>query len=138
MFVSRISNVINQAPFYKCLELKAEIEKLKAAQRSSQNIDPERYRLCWQEITSLRMKLHQQERHMADMQRWAPGARQPAPGCPGSLSGRGAGREAPGSVFSPPSHTSGAARPQTMTFYILLSGFLSFVHYVLILNDLYM
>lgn len=50
-------------------ELKAEIEKLKAAQRSSQNIDPERYRLCRQEITSLRMKLHQQERHMADMQR---------------------------------------------------------------------
>ncbi|KAI4563477.1 hypothetical protein MJT46_019833, partial [Ovis ammon polii x Ovis aries] len=49
-------------------ELKAEIEKLKAAQRSSQNIDPERYRLCRQEITSLRMKLHQQERHMADMQ----------------------------------------------------------------------
>lgn len=79
MFVSRISNVINQAPFYKCLELKAEIEKLKAAQRSSQNIDPERYRLCRQEITSLRMKLHQQERHMADMQRWA------------RLSGRGAG-----------------------------------------------
>ncbi|XP_072804900.1 kinesin-like protein KIF14 isoform X2 [Vicugna pacos] len=50
-------------------ELKAEIEKLKAAQRSSQNIDPERYRLCRQEITSLRMKLHQQERDMADMQR---------------------------------------------------------------------
>ncbi|KAM9706560.1 kinesin-like protein KIF14 isoform 1-T2 [Dama dama] len=50
-------------------ELKAEIEKLKAAQRSSQNIDPERYRLCRQEIASLRMKLHQQEREMADMQR---------------------------------------------------------------------
>ncbi|XP_068841900.1 kinesin-like protein KIF14 [Capricornis sumatraensis] len=50
-------------------ELKAEIEKLKAAQRSSQNVDPERYRLCRQEIASLRMKLHQQERHMADMQR---------------------------------------------------------------------
>nr|XP_020762672.1 kinesin-like protein KIF14 [Odocoileus virginianus texanus] len=50
-------------------ELKAEIEKLKAAQRSSQNIDPERYRLCRQEIVSLRMKLHQQEREMADMQR---------------------------------------------------------------------
>ncbi|KAB1258640.1 Kinesin-like protein KIF14 [Camelus dromedarius] len=50
-------------------ELKAEIEKLQAAQRSSHNIDPERYRLCRQEITSLRMKLHQQERDMADMQR---------------------------------------------------------------------
>lgn len=50
-------------------ELKAEIEKLKAARRNSQNIDPERYRLCRQEITSLRMKLHQQERDMAEMQR---------------------------------------------------------------------
>ena len=70
-----ISNVINQALFffYKCLELKAEIEKLKAAQRSSQNIDPERYRLCRQEIAALRMKLHQQERDMANMQRWGSG-----------------------------------------------------------------
>ncbi|XP_004685308.1 PREDICTED: kinesin-like protein KIF14 [Condylura cristata] len=50
-------------------ELKAEIEKLKAAQRNSRTIDPERYRLCRQEITSLRMKLHQQERDMAEMQR---------------------------------------------------------------------
>ncbi|ELW57894.1 Kinesin-like protein KIF14 [Tupaia chinensis] len=50
-------------------ELKAEIEKLKAAQRNIRNIDPERYRLCRQEITSLRMKLHQQERDMAEMQR---------------------------------------------------------------------
>nr|XP_036860608.1 kinesin-like protein KIF14 [Manis javanica] len=50
-------------------ELKAEIEKLKAAQKNSRNIDPERYRLCRQEITSLRMKLHQQERDMAEMQR---------------------------------------------------------------------
>ncbi|XP_017203364.1 kinesin-like protein KIF14 [Oryctolagus cuniculus] len=50
-------------------ELKAEIEKLKAAQRNSRNIDPERYRFCRQEITSLRMKLHQQERDMAEMQR---------------------------------------------------------------------
>ncbi|XP_015423931.1 PREDICTED: kinesin-like protein KIF14 [Myotis davidii] len=50
-------------------ELKAEIEKLKAAQRSRQNIDPERYRLCRQEITSLRMKLHEQERAMVEMQR---------------------------------------------------------------------
>ncbi|XP_077013462.1 kinesin-like protein KIF14 isoform X2 [Tamandua tetradactyla] len=50
-------------------ELKAEIEKLKAAQRNNRNIDPGRYRLCQQEITSLRMKLHQQERDMAEMQR---------------------------------------------------------------------
>uniref|UniRef100_A0A2K6LHA3 Kinesin-like protein KIF14 n=1 Tax=Rhinopithecus bieti TaxID=61621 RepID=A0A2K6LHA3_RHIBE len=50
-------------------ELKAEIAKLKAAQRNNRNIDPERYRLCRQEITSLRMKLHQQERDMAEMQR---------------------------------------------------------------------
>nr|XP_017822071.3 kinesin-like protein KIF14 [Callithrix jacchus]XP_035136627.2 kinesin-like protein KIF14 [Callithrix jacchus] len=50
-------------------ELKAEIEKLKAAQRNNRNVDPERYRLCRQEITSLRMKLHQQERDMAEMQR---------------------------------------------------------------------
>ncbi|XP_016067109.1 PREDICTED: kinesin-like protein KIF14 [Miniopterus natalensis] len=50
-------------------ELKAEIEKLKAAQRSRLSVDPERYRLCRQEITSLRMKLHQQERDMAEMQR---------------------------------------------------------------------
>ncbi|XP_028629638.1 kinesin-like protein KIF14 isoform X1 [Grammomys surdaster] len=50
-------------------ELKAEIEKLKAAQRNNWNIDPERYRLCRQEIASLRMKLHQQERDMAEIQR---------------------------------------------------------------------
>ncbi|XP_066235960.1 kinesin-like protein KIF14 isoform X2 [Saccopteryx leptura] len=50
-------------------ELKAEIEKLKAAQRSRQHGDPEWNRLCRQEVTSLRMKLHQQERDMAEMQR---------------------------------------------------------------------
>ncbi|XP_037681013.1 kinesin-like protein KIF14 [Choloepus didactylus] len=50
-------------------ELKAEIEKLKAAQSNNRNIDPGRYRLCRQEIASLRMKLHQQERDMAEMQR---------------------------------------------------------------------
>lgn len=54
---------------YGSSELKAEIEKLKAAQRNNRNIDPERYRLCRQEITSLRMKLHQQERDMAELQR---------------------------------------------------------------------
>ncbi|XP_021133084.3 kinesin-like protein KIF14 [Anas platyrhynchos] len=49
-------------------ELKAEIEKLKA-QKSAQNTDPEKYRRYLQEITSLRMKLHQQERDTAEMQR---------------------------------------------------------------------
>ncbi|NXL56996.1 KIF14 protein, partial [Chordeiles acutipennis] len=50
-------------------ELKAEIEKLKAAQKSSLNTDPEKYRRYLQEITSLRVKLHQQEKNMAEMQR---------------------------------------------------------------------
>ncbi|XP_020858841.2 LOW QUALITY PROTEIN: kinesin-like protein KIF14 [Phascolarctos cinereus] len=50
-------------------ELKAEIEKMKATQRNTRNIDPERYRRCQQEITSLRMKLHQQEKDIAEMQR---------------------------------------------------------------------
>uniref|UniRef100_A0A8C3J9L5 Kinesin-like protein KIF14 n=1 Tax=Calidris pygmaea TaxID=425635 RepID=A0A8C3J9L5_9CHAR len=50
-------------------ELKAEIEKLKAAQKSALNTDPEKYRRYLQEITSLRLKLHQQERDMTEMQR---------------------------------------------------------------------
>ncbi|NWX14832.1 KIF14 protein, partial [Aegotheles bennettii] len=50
-------------------ELKAEIEKLKAAQKSAMNTDPEKYRRYLQEITSLRVKLHQQERDMAELQR---------------------------------------------------------------------
>ncbi|XP_055580863.1 kinesin-like protein KIF14 [Falco cherrug] len=50
-------------------ELKAEIEKLKAAQKSALNTDPEKYRHYLQEITSLRVKLHQQERDVAEMQR---------------------------------------------------------------------
>uniref|UniRef100_A0A8B9C512 Kinesin-like protein KIF14 n=1 Tax=Anser brachyrhynchus TaxID=132585 RepID=A0A8B9C512_9AVES len=50
-------------------ELKAEIEKLKAAQKSAQNTDPEKYRRYLQEITCLRVKLHQQERDIAEMQR---------------------------------------------------------------------
>ncbi|NWS65965.1 KIF14 protein, partial [Crotophaga sulcirostris] len=50
-------------------ELKAEIEKLKAAQKSALNTDPEKYRRYLQEITSLRVKLRQQERDMAEMQR---------------------------------------------------------------------
>ncbi|NXY45113.1 KIF14 protein, partial [Ceuthmochares aereus] len=49
-------------------ELKAEIEKLKAAQKNALNTDPEKYRRYLQEITSLRVKLHQQERDMAEMQ----------------------------------------------------------------------
>ncbi|XP_041885873.1 kinesin-like protein KIF14 isoform X1 [Corvus kubaryi] len=50
-------------------ELKAEIEKLKAAQKSALNTDHEKYRRYLQEITSLRVELHQQERNMAEMQR---------------------------------------------------------------------
>ncbi|NXW79434.1 KIF14 protein, partial [Hirundo rustica] len=50
-------------------ELKAEIEKLKAAQKSAQNTDREKYRRYLQEITSLRVELHQQEKNMAEMQR---------------------------------------------------------------------
>ncbi|NXO37640.1 KIF14 protein, partial [Locustella ochotensis] len=50
-------------------ELKAEIEKLKAAQKSSLTTDREKYRRYLQEITSLRVELHQQERNMAEMQR---------------------------------------------------------------------
>nr|XP_056700704.1 kinesin-like protein KIF14 [Euleptes europaea] len=50
-------------------ELKAEIQKLKLAQKNVQDIDPVKHRLYVQEITSLRMKLHQQEREMAEMQR---------------------------------------------------------------------
>ncbi|NXI16518.1 KIF14 protein, partial [Irena cyanogastra] len=50
-------------------ELKAEIEKLRAAQKSALNTDREKYRRYLQEITSLRVELHQQERSMAEMQR---------------------------------------------------------------------
>ncbi|NWI35872.1 KIF14 protein, partial [Picathartes gymnocephalus] len=50
-------------------ELKAEIEKLKAAQKSALNTDREKYRRYLQEITSLRVELHQQEKNMAEMQR---------------------------------------------------------------------
>ncbi|NXL76432.1 KIF14 protein, partial [Leptocoma aspasia] len=50
-------------------ELKAEIEKLRAAQKSALNTDREKYRRYLQEITSLRVELHQQERNMAAMQR---------------------------------------------------------------------
>ncbi|NXS86118.1 KIF14 protein, partial [Erpornis zantholeuca] len=50
-------------------ELKAEIEKLRAAQKSAVNTDREKYRRYLQEITSLRVELHQQERNMSEMQR---------------------------------------------------------------------
>ncbi|XP_019386228.1 PREDICTED: kinesin-like protein KIF14 [Crocodylus porosus] len=50
-------------------ELKAEIEKLRAAQKNAQKTDPEKYRRYLQEITSLRGKLHQQDKDMAEMQR---------------------------------------------------------------------
>ncbi|NWT75134.1 KIF14 protein, partial [Prunella himalayana] len=50
-------------------ELKAEIEKLRAAQKSALNTDREKYRRYLQEITSLRVELRQQERNMAEMQR---------------------------------------------------------------------
>ncbi|NXU59423.1 KIF14 protein, partial [Turnix velox] len=50
-------------------ELKAEIEKLKAAQKNALNTDPEKYKRYLQEISSLRVKLYQQERDMTEMQR---------------------------------------------------------------------
>uniref|UniRef100_A0A8D0HSZ4 Kinesin-like protein KIF14 n=1 Tax=Sphenodon punctatus TaxID=8508 RepID=A0A8D0HSZ4_SPHPU len=50
-------------------DLKAEIDKLKAVLKNTQNTDPEKHRLYVQEITSLRVKLHQQEGEMAEMQR---------------------------------------------------------------------
>uniref|UniRef100_A0A8C1ENT9 Kinesin-like protein KIF14 n=1 Tax=Cyprinus carpio carpio TaxID=630221 RepID=A0A8C1ENT9_CYPCA len=50
-------------------ELKAEVEKLRAAQMSSQGIEPEKMRLFQQEITSLKTKLSQQEHDMAEAHR---------------------------------------------------------------------
>ncbi|XP_051551445.1 kinesin-like protein KIF14 [Myxocyprinus asiaticus] len=50
-------------------ELKAEVEKLRAAQMSSQGIEPEKMILFQQEIASLRTKLCQQEREMAEAHR---------------------------------------------------------------------
>ncbi|XP_076582701.1 kinesin-like protein KIF14 [Chaetodon auriga] len=50
-------------------ELKAEVEKLRAAQMSSQGIEPERVRLFQQEISALRSKLCQQEREMVEANR---------------------------------------------------------------------
>ncbi|KAG7217538.1 hypothetical protein INR49_021465, partial [Caranx melampygus] len=50
-------------------ELKAEVEKLRAAQMSSQGVEPERVRLFQQEITALKNKLCQQEREMVEANR---------------------------------------------------------------------
>ncbi|KAK5869767.1 hypothetical protein PBY51_024460 [Eleginops maclovinus] len=50
-------------------DLKAEVEKLRAAQASSQGIEPERVRLFQQEIVGLRNRLCQQEREMIEANR---------------------------------------------------------------------
>ncbi|XP_048039068.1 kinesin-like protein KIF14 [Megalobrama amblycephala] len=50
-------------------ELKAEVEKLRAAQMSSQGIEPEKMRLFQQEIATLKTKLCQQEHEMAEAHR---------------------------------------------------------------------
>lgn len=56
--------------FYYCtVDLKAEVEKLRAAQMSSQGVEPERVRLFQQEISGLRSKLCQQEREMLEANR---------------------------------------------------------------------
>lgn len=52
-----------------CPELKAEVEKLRAAQMSSQGIEPEKMRLFQQEIATLKTKLCQQEHEMAEAHR---------------------------------------------------------------------
>ncbi|XP_062973508.1 kinesin-like protein KIF14 [Elgaria multicarinata webbii] len=68
-FIVNIAKVNEDINAKLIRELKAEIEKLKLAQRNVQNVAPEKQRLYIQEITSLRMMLHQQEREMAEMQR---------------------------------------------------------------------
>ncbi|XP_037626927.1 kinesin-like protein KIF14 [Sebastes umbrosus] len=50
-------------------ELKAEVEKLRSAQMSSQGIEPERVRMFQQEVAGLRNKLCQQEREMVEANR---------------------------------------------------------------------
>ncbi|XP_076880358.1 kinesin-like protein KIF14 isoform X2 [Brachyhypopomus gauderio] len=50
-------------------ELKAEVEKLRAAQMSSQGLDPENMRQFQQEITALKAQLSRQEREMAEVHR---------------------------------------------------------------------
>ncbi|XP_066480650.1 kinesin-like protein KIF14 [Tiliqua scincoides] len=68
-FIINIAKVNEDMNAKLIQELKAEIERLKSAQKKAQNVDPEKQRLYVQEITSLRMKLHQQEREMSEMQR---------------------------------------------------------------------
>ncbi|OCT85297.1 kinesin-like protein KIF14 [Xenopus laevis] len=50
-------------------ELKSEIEKMRASQRSAKNKDSEKYRQCQHEVTSLKLKLSQQEREMCELRR---------------------------------------------------------------------
>ncbi|KAJ8384536.1 hypothetical protein AAFF_G00204510 [Aldrovandia affinis] len=50
-------------------ELKAEVDKLRAAQMSTKGIEPEKMRLFQQEITALKTQLTQQEREMAEAHR---------------------------------------------------------------------
>ncbi|XP_051866726.1 LOW QUALITY PROTEIN: kinesin-like protein KIF14 [Pristis pectinata] len=50
-------------------DLKLEIEKLKAAQMSSQGIQSERYKSSQREIEALKLKLRQQEREMVEAHR---------------------------------------------------------------------
>ncbi|KAM5148311.1 kinesin-like protein KIF14 [Mantella aurantiaca] len=50
-------------------DLKLEIDKLKAAQQSTKNLNSEKYRRCHQEITSLKLKLSQQEKEMSELHR---------------------------------------------------------------------
>ncbi|XP_014822861.1 PREDICTED: kinesin-like protein KIF14 [Poecilia mexicana] len=50
-------------------ELKAEVEKLRAAQMNSQGAEPERVRMFQQEISTLKSKLCQQEREMLEANR---------------------------------------------------------------------
>ncbi|KAL2090384.1 hypothetical protein ACEWY4_015072 [Coilia grayii] len=50
-------------------ELKAEVDKLRAAQMSARGIEPEKMRLFQQEIATLKMQLTQQEREMAEVHR---------------------------------------------------------------------
>lgn len=63
------SMLLHTCVFGTLSELKAEVEKLRAAQMSSQGIEPERVRLFQQEISTLRNKLCQQEREMAEANR---------------------------------------------------------------------
>ncbi|XP_035272108.1 kinesin-like protein KIF14 [Anguilla anguilla] len=50
-------------------ELKAEVDKLRAAQMSTKGIEPEKMRLFQQEIAALKTQLTQQEREMAEAHR---------------------------------------------------------------------